>query len=450
MLGKLNFIMKPPYSPLLLVLTTFSFCLGPLNLLAENKLEALREREAKVKALVQKALPAIVCITTKSGNGTGSGVIINKQGLILTAGHVTQATGKELDIIFPDGTHIKGTSLGANYGSDSGLAKIDVPGEYPFVEMGDSNQLNLGDWCIAMGHPGGFNLDRKPPVRIGRVWRRDIEGGIFTDCTLIGGDSGGPLFNLEGKVIGIHSSINAATEHNRHIPVDSYLGDWEDLESGKTWGELRLAGTDTKRPKIGYTFDTEVREGGAKILSIAAGSPNEQLGLKEGDIITKLGGAKINNYWALMRELSDQKVGNKVPAEAKRGNEIVKVDLEMLNREGKSIHDAPKDRPPETKRKPRQRPADEPPAEVAPPPYFGAALDGTASEPRIDSITPDSPAQKAGLQPGDIISSLNDKPTKAPLDFKDQLRSHKPGDKITLKVKRGDKELDIDLTLEKK
>lgn len=442
--------MKPSHFPFLLVLPACGICLGPLNSLAENKLAALRDREQKVKALVEKVLPAIVCITTKTGSGTGSGVIISKQGLILTAGHVTQATGKELDIIFPDGKHVKGTSMGANYGSDSGLAKIDVAGEYPFVEMGDSNKLVLGDWCIAMGHPGGFNIDRKPPVRIGRIWRRDIEGGIFTDCTLIGGDSGGPLFDLEGKVIGIHSSINAATEHNRHIPVDSYLGDWEDLESGKTWGELRMAGTDAKRPKLGFTFDTEVREGGAKILSIVADSPNEKLGLKEGDIITKLGGAKINNYWALMRELSDQKVGKKVSAEARRGEEILQVEFEMLNREGKSIQDVPKDRPREPKRRPKEAPADEPPAESAPAPYFGASLDGTAMEPRIDSITPGSPAQKAGLEPGDIISSLNDKPTKAPLDFKDQLKSHKPGDKITLKVRRGDKTLDLELTLEKK
>lgn len=428
----------------------FALALGlSSSIYAESKIDELRAREKKVQSLVERVMPAIVCITTKSANGTGSGVIINKEGLILTAGHVTQATGKELDIIFPDGKHVKGTALGANYGSDAGLAKIDVPGDWPYVEMGDSNKLNLGDWCVAMGHPGGFNIDRKPPVRIGRVWRRDFEGGIFTDCTLIGGDSGGPLFDLEGKVIGIHSSINASAEHNRHIAVDTFVGDWDDLKSGKSWGDLRMGGSDPKRPKLGLSFDTDLHEGGARVSSVASGTPNEKLGIKEGDAITKFDGAAINNYWALMRELSDREIGAKVKIEVKRGDEILPFEIELLTRESKSKQAALAEHPKEKKKNKDADPIlpDEP---KGPRPYFGATLDGEAASARIGAVSENSPAAKAGLKVDDIISSIDGKEVKDSGSLAEKIKSHKPGDKITLSVKRGSDVLNIELTLDKK
>lgn len=420
--------------------------------LADNSpilgLDQLKNREKKVQELVPRVQPAIVCITNKEANGTGSGIIINKEGLILTAGHVTQATGRELDIIFQDGRHVTGTALGANNGSDAGLAKIDVPGEYPFVEMGDSNKLALGDWVVALGHPGGFKIDRKPPVRIGRIWRRDQEGGIFSDCTLIGGDSGGPLFDLDGKVIGIHSSINASPEHNRHIAVDTYKGDWDELFSGKIWGDLRMSGADPDRPKLGLGFDTDIHEGGAKISSIASGTPTEKLGFQEGDVITKFDGTNIGNYWALMRELSDREAGKKVKIEFLRGTETKTVELELLTAKAKPVERA-EDKPREPKRKSKhaEPQLDE---EKGPKPYFGATLDGLAEKPEVDQVAPDSPADKAGLKAGDIISSIDEKDITNTLELADEIRSHKPGDKLSLNILRDGKEMTLKLTLEKK
>ena len=420
---------------------------------AEESLATLKEREQRVQALVAKAQPAVVCVTNKAAAGTGSGVIISKEGLILTAAHVTQATGKELDIIFPDGRHVKGTSLGSNCGSDAGLAKIDEPGDYPFVEMGDSNLLKLGDWCVALGHPGGFKLERKPPVRLGRIWQRDPEGGIFSDCTLIGGDSGGPLFDLDGKVIGIHSSINAAAEHNRHVALDTFKGDWTDLMASKIWGDLRMSGSDPKRPKLGMTFDRDKQTGGAAVIEVVPESGAAKLGIKEGDVITKFDDTEITNYWALMRELSDRKAGDKVKIETKRGEETMPFEIELMPREGK-LKAKIAERPPEPKRapdaqqkQPRTQPAEEP---VRPKAYCGAQFEGAATQATIEGVTKDSPAEKAGLKAGDIVTEVDGKPVTTPLTLSEKIRQRKPGDKISFTVKRGEEVLTLEVTLSTK
>ncbi len=408
---------------------------GPLW--AEDSLTVLKAREARVQALVERVQPTVVCIRNPEQTGTGSGVIINAKGLILTAAHVTQATGKKLAIIFPDGKQVTGTALGANCGSDAGLAQIDAEGDYPFAEMGDSNLVKLGDWCVALGHPGGFVAERKPPVRMGRVWQRDAEGGLVTDCTLIGGDSGGPLFDLEGKVIGIHASINAAAEHNRHISVDAFKGDWDDLlVAQKVWGDLRMGGQDPQRPKLGMTFDREKTTGGVSIIDVLADSGAAKLGLKEGDVITKFNGSEIPNYWALMRELSDHKPGEIIKIETRRGEEIQQREIELLTRDGRPAH-VTKATPKLDVPSPRPRV------------YLGASLDNTAASAEISEVTPESPAATAGLRAGDRITAVDGKPTKTSQALAEKVRQHKPGDKISLTVERGDERLTLEVTLTK-
>ncbi len=413
---------------------------------APKAIQELKDREAKVQSLVQKVRPAVVCITTKGSGGTGSGVIVSKDGLVLTAGHVTQATGKDLDIILPDGTHVKGKALGANYGTDAGLAKITDAGDYPFAEIGDSNKLKLGDWVVAMGHPEGFYIDRKPPVRLGRVWGRDAEGAILSDCTLIGGDSGGPLFDLAGKVIGINSSINADREYNRHVAVDTIVGDIDDMKAEKTWGRLRMTANDLKRPRLGLMLNSEVTEGGCPVSEVPEGSAAGAAGVKMGDIIEKFDGVNIPNYWALMRELSDRKAGDKIKMGLRRGNEVVEIEVELQGRE------TAKKRVAETPREPKKNHPAEPKIDqpTGPRPYFGAGLDGQAKEATIESVSPGSPAEKGGLKPGDVIKSVDGKDVPDPGALAEQISKHKPGDKIAIKAKRGSEDIAADITLDKK
>ena len=159
---------------------------------AEMTPASLKAVEAKVQAVVAKALPCTVALISKRTGAAGSGVVVSEDGLILTAGHVTRATGDELVVYFPDGKTAEATALGADYQKDSGMARIVDEGRYPFVELGESGTLEENQWCVALGHTAGYQADRTPPVRLGRILAERVGDFISTDCALTGGDSGGP------------------------------------------------------------------------------------------------------------------------------------------------------------------------------------------------------------------------------------------------------------------
>jgi serine protease Do len=135
---------------------------------------------------------------------------------------------------------VKAKALGMDHDWDAGLAKIQTEGKWPFVPMA-KEPPRLGAWCLATGHPGGIFSDRKPPLRLGRVLvvgdGTDPLEGIQTDATVYPGDSGGPLFNLQGEVIAIHSNIGYDVVENRHVPVEIFHQKWDDFVQGKEFGE---------------------------------------------------------------------------------------------------------------------------------------------------------------------------------------------------------------------
>jgi serine protease Do len=215
---------------------------------------ALKRVEAKSQAVAAKVLAATVGIINQglAGGGhmgEGSGVCVSEDGIILTAGHVMGAVGAELTVIFPDGRRCNAKALGANFSRDSGVIKILDPGKYPYVEMGHSDELKPGAWCMALGHPGGVQQGRTPPIRLGRLLAAG-KGARFivSDATVISGDSGGPLFDLEGRVIGIHSNIGMNVNQNQHVPIDVYHGQWKDLLASKSFGSPRDMPTANNMP----------------------------------------------------------------------------------------------------------------------------------------------------------------------------------------------------------
>lgn len=172
------------------------------------------------------------------GGSMGSGVIISDDGLILTAAHVLPKAGGEVVIVLSDGRQVAGKALGVNRGVDSGMAQITEPGNYPAAPVADSDTVWEGDWCIAFGHGGGVQTDRPAYMRLGRMLHITSDTKpirwLTTDCTVISGDSGGPLFDIEGKVIGIHSNIGMNVLVNRHVPISAYHAQWDELaEAGK-------------------------------------------------------------------------------------------------------------------------------------------------------------------------------------------------------------------------
>ncbi|MEM9415391.1 MAG: trypsin-like peptidase domain-containing protein [Planctomycetota bacterium] len=194
--------------------------------------EALVELNEQTTALAEPCRAATVGIMMPGG-GMGSGVIISEDGLVLTAAHVLPEVGGAITIVLHDGRQVAARALGANRAVDSGMARITEEGVYPFAPVAEAGGLWEGDWCIAFGHAAGIQTDRPAPMRLGRIVhvssRAAMTGAITTDCTVVSGDSGGPLYNMQGEVIGIHSNIEMNVLVNRHVPIDVYHAQWDEL-----------------------------------------------------------------------------------------------------------------------------------------------------------------------------------------------------------------------------
>ncbi len=288
----------------------------------------LKHVESQVKDLVEKVLPCTVCVRSARGQGSGSGVIVSEDGLVLTAAHVTAAAGKDLVIIFPDGRKLKAKAPGANRTRDAGMAQITEEGSYPFVDVGTSAGLDKNDWCISLGHAGGFDVKRTPPVRLGRVLAK--ERFVVTDCTIIGGDSGGPLFDLEGRLIGIHSNIGFSLSQNQHVPIDVFKDDWARMKKGETWGNLRGPGMDPQRPVLGVQLSQEPNDNGVGLDGVAPNSPAEKAGLRENDVIVKVDDKKVKSFADVIRLVQKKTPGEEVNLKIKRGDEMLDVAVKLV------------------------------------------------------------------------------------------------------------------------
>jgi serine protease Do len=258
---------------------------------------------------------ATVCIDL--GEGSGSGVVISADGLILTAAHVTSGVGKEFTAIFEDGRKVKAESLGLVASSDCAMAKIIEEGTYPFVELDREDSARLGDWVYALGHSGGFDKDRGVVVRLGRVVQ--VRDSTFqSDCSLIGGDSGGPLFDLSGHLIAIHSRVGQRTQENMHVPVREFLKNWDGMSKGEFIGE----GPYAKKPEKGKGFlgiGTKNRDGGGlDVDRVGRESPAEKAGVKSGDILLKLDGTELKTKEQFQELLKEKAPDDRVALELLR------------------------------------------------------------------------------------------------------------------------------------
>ncbi|MBI3409962.1 MAG: serine protease [Planctomycetes bacterium] len=288
----------------------------------------LLEIQRHVRRVLDKTIPATVGI--RLGQSQGSGVIISKDGTVLTAGHVSNTPGKTCEIILSDGKKLKGKTLGWNKFIDSGMVKITDSGEFPYCEMGKSAELKKGQWCLAIGHPGGWQPGRTPVVRLGRM-QEISKSFLRSDCTLVGGDSGGPLFDMTGKVIGIHSRIGPLITANIHVPVDTYRETWDRLVAAEEWGG-GLLGFGAKGPDawLGLEFDGD--KDGCKISKVKAESPAEKAGLKAQDIITLFAGQKVTTSVELSNLMMKMKPGSEVEVIVRRGEQTVNLHVTLGKR----------------------------------------------------------------------------------------------------------------------
>lgn len=295
-----------------------------------DSLQDLQEIEKRVISLTEKSIQCTVSV--RVGDAQGSGVIIdNKAGYILTAAHVIGLAKKDATIILHDGRTLKGKTMGLNRGMDAGLIKlvendkVDI-GKLPTVSMGNISKLKPGEWVVATGHPNGYQANRAPVVRLGRVVSRK-KHLLQTDCTLIGGDSGGPLFNMQGEVIGIHSRIGPSTSWNFHIPVSAFQNDWEKLVAGDMWGAKPLG----QNAVLGVNgVDTDQ---GCKIIGVTSGFPAEIAGLKENDVIIQLNNQRIIGIEQLAEVVQQYKPGQSVLIKLIRDKKTMTFEVQLAARD---------------------------------------------------------------------------------------------------------------------
>jgi serine protease Do len=323
--GLLVFGAAPPPSP------EVAARLEALRKPVPENVQDLRIIQQTVKEVLKRVIPATVGL--RIGASAGSGVIISEDGYVLTAGHVSGKPGQVCDVILADGKIVKGKTLGQNTAIDSGMVKITTPGKYPYVDMGQSKGLQKGQWTVAVGHPRGYIPERSPVVRVGRVIfsSNDV---IRTDNALVGGDSGGPLFDTEGNVIGIHSRINLTMESNFHVPVETYRQTWDRLAKGESWGGgpfgIRLPPGNSKTGYMGVEFNGETDD--LVITGVRKGQPAEQAGIQANDVIYDIDGTKLKVRSDLMAFMSKKKAGETIQVTVIRDGEKKTFSLKLIER----------------------------------------------------------------------------------------------------------------------
>jgi serine protease Do len=313
------------------------------NLKGIGDLETLNDQ---LVAIAPKVTAATVALISRGGNGGGSGVIVDKSGLILTAAHVVASLTDEIIVILPDGSRKEAKKLGANFDRDSAMVQITQEGEYPFVELGSSADLMVNQWCLATGHPGGFDPLRTPPLRLGRI----LAPGEFlvTDSVVVGGDSGGPLFDTQGRLIGIHSNIGASLSSNRHVPVDIFQTEWDSLKKGERKGSKfanvpGMPDPKAKAPSMGAAFGEPSDEGGVILKAVRKNSPAEKAGLRAGDAITSLNGKAASSKAQLLGLLGRFAPGDTVKVEYRRDGETRKTEVQLAKADDTKKNRAPAD-----------------------------------------------------------------------------------------------------------
>ena len=326
----LNFRTKHSGGSIKVIILTLVFLANIEFLLATGRhvkafgtIELNRVQE-KIKSLLPDLKQTVVSIETI--DGAGSGVIASADGIVLSAAHVIGESGKKMDISLFDGRKLEAISKGGSQLSDAGMLQIIGVNNLPFAQISKPNDISHSGWCFALGHPSGFDPERGMVLRVGRVLRADEET-IQTNCKLLGSDSGGPLFDLNGKVIGIHSRISQSPDQNYHTSIKSFLSNWDyflkenilSLESLKGSGYLGLACTS--------------KEDGLEVLDVFPGSAAATAGILPGDQLLRMDSIQLDSREKLTILISQRLPGDVVTIDFKRQDREVAVRLLLGSRE---------------------------------------------------------------------------------------------------------------------
>lgn len=294
------------------------------------------EQVLEIQQQIQQVLPTIEksVVSIELGTSAGSGVIVSEEGIVLTAAHVTMEVGKNVEVILQDGTRLRAVTLGIDSETDAAMVKIsqEIPKDKPLhvALMDVEKTAKLGDWVIALGHSGGFDVERGAVARIGRI-ARVAQSTWQSDCALIGGDSGGPLFDLKGRLLGIHSRVGKQLSVNLHVPLRCFVRSWDSLLDSAFLGD----GIFAKKPSKGTGFlgvATQKADQGFLVTKVGRESPAEKSGIEVDDILVSINGVLLNKQVSLRSILSEFASSDKVEIELVRNGEKQNFTLRLAAR----------------------------------------------------------------------------------------------------------------------
>lgn len=295
---------------------------------SRSDLEVIQKHQREALPAARKAT---VCIELGEG-GSGSGVVVSEDGLILTAAHVAGGVGRDLEVIFEDGRKVKAVSLGLDSDTDAAMVRIVDEGPFEFAPIDREDDVRLGDWVFALGHSGGFDEARGSVLRLGRLVRVS-DSTLQSDCDLIGGDSGGPLFDLNGRLVGIHSRVGSRLPENMHVPAGVFVRQWDRLLASEFIGDGPFA----ERPRKGSAYLgllTKGREeGGLEVVRVGRESPAEAAGIHGGDVILAMDDVELESRDQLKELLAERSPGERVAFKMLREGKTEVLTLRLGDRE---------------------------------------------------------------------------------------------------------------------
>ena len=368
----------------------------------------------------------------------GSGFVIDPSGIVITNNHVI-ADANDITVIFTDGRKLKAHIVGKDPKVDVAVLKVKTDKPLKAVKFGDSDKMRVGDGVMAVGNP--FGLGETVTAGIVSARNRNIDSGpydnfIQTDAAINKGNSGGPLFNMAGEVIGINTAILSpsggsigigfATPSDTVQPVIAQLEQFHETRRG--WLGVRIQNVDDQiADSLGLG-----QARGALVAGVDEKGPAKPAGIEAGDVIVKFNGKDIKESRDLPKIVASTPVGTEVEVVViRKGQEVTKrVTLGRLE-DGEKAEAASK--------------SDEAPADKAINTHlFGMELSGLSADLRksfqikdnvkgvvVSSVDPNSPAADKGLRPGDVIQEVNQVAVADPKDVSQAIDAAKKAGKKT-------------------
>ncbi|MDD7969817.1 Do family serine endopeptidase [Roseinatronobacter sp. HJB301] len=360
---------------------------------------------------------------SRQSQALGSGFVISEDGYLVTNNHVIDGAD-EIRIEFFSGLELQAELIGTDPATDIALLKVDHDEALPFVPWGMAEQSRVGDWVIAVGNPlgQGFSVSAGIISARGRALQGNYDDYIQTDAAINRGNSGGPLFNMDGEVIGVNTAILSPTGGSIGIGFamssDVVVNVVDQLrEFGSTrrgWLGVRIQDLNAEMAEaIGLE-----RAEGAMVTEVMPG-PSLDAGMQAGDVIVRFDGGRVADTRMLVRRVGETSVGRDVEVVVFRGSEEVTLTVTLGQRELAEGTTAPGSPDPAA------------PSEMAPSSVLGMELQGMTDSLRAEldlpssaqglvvrAVDPDSDAAAKGVQPGDVITEANQQPVTSPEDLR--------------------------------